>query len=74
MANRFSQAANDTEGLVLTFLGKPIQPLYTAVCGGRTLAGFADRYGPKEGSGYPFRSVSCRFCVRHPLFEWETQG
>ena len=73
VASRFSQAANDTEGLVLTFLGKPIQPLYTAVCGGRTLAGFADRYGPQEGSGYPFRSVSCRFCVGHPLFEWETK-
>jgi stage II sporulation protein D len=73
VASRFSKAANGTEGLVLTFLGKPIQPLYTAVCGGRTLAGFADRYGPKEGSGYPFRSVSCRFCVGHLLFEWETK-
>ncbi len=74
VASRFSQAANDTEGLVLTFLGKPIQPLYTAVCGGRTLAGFADRYGPQEGSGYPFRSVSCRFCVGHPLFDMGNQG
>jgi stage II sporulation protein D len=73
VASRFSQAASDTEGLVLIFLGKPIQPLYTAVCGGRTLAGFAHTDGPKEGSGYPSRSVSCRFCVGHPLFEWESK-
>jgi Stage II sporulation protein len=72
VADRFRQAATDTRGLVLTFLGKPVQPLYTAVCGGRTLAGFADRDRPKEGSGYPFRSVSCGFCAGHPLFEWET--
>jgi len=71
VSDRFSQAATDTQGLVLTFLGKPVQPLYTAVCGGRTLAGFADRDRPKEGSSYPFRPVSCGFCTGHPLFEWE---
>ena len=72
VADGFRQAANDTRGLVLTFLGKPVQPLYTAVCGGRTLAGFADRERSKEGSGYPFRSVACGFCAGHSLFEWET--
>jgi len=70
--DRFQQAALDSRGLVLTFLGKPFQPLYTAACGGRTLAGFADSNRPKQGSGYPYRSVSCSFCMDHPLFEWET--
>ncbi|MGH9426774.1 MAG: SpoIID/LytB domain-containing protein [Terriglobia bacterium] len=69
--DRFRQAAITTRGLVLTFLGKAFQPLYTAACGGRTLAGFADSQ-PKQGSDYPYRSVSCSFCVGHPLFEWET--
>jgi stage II sporulation protein D len=70
--DRFRQAAMATRGLVLTFLGKPFQPLYTAGCGGRTLAGFADSTRTKQGSSYPYRSVSCSFCAGHPLFEWET--
>jgi len=70
--DRFRQAAVATRGLVLTFLGKPFQPLYTAACGGRTLAGFAESGQTKQGSEYPYRSVSCSFCARHPLFEWET--
>jgi stage II sporulation protein D len=70
--DRFRQAAVATRGLVLTFLGKPFQPLYTAACGGRTLAGFAEKSQTKQGSEYPYRSVSCSFCARHPLFEWET--
>jgi len=70
--DRFRQAAIATAGLDLTFLGKPFQPLYTAACGGRTLAGFAESGQTKKGSDYPYRSVSCSFCIRHPLFEWET--
>jgi len=70
--DRFSQAAIATRGLVLTFLGKSFQPLYTAACGGRTLAGFADSSQTKLGEDYPYRSVSCSFCVRHPLCDWET--
>jgi len=69
--DRFRQAAIATRGLVLTFLGRPFQPLYTAACGGQTLARFADT-NQKLGEDYPYRSVSCSFCVRHPLFEWET--
>jgi stage II sporulation protein D (peptidoglycan lytic transglycosylase) len=70
--DRFRQAAITTRGLVLTFLGKSFQPLYTAACGGQTLARFSDTDQTKQGADYPYRSVSCRFCVRHPLFEWET--
>ena len=70
--DRFRQAAIATRGLVLTFLGKPFQPLYTAACGGRTLAKFADSSQAKQGSDYPYLSVSCSLCAGHPLFEWET--
>jgi stage II sporulation protein D len=70
--DQFSRAALATRGLILMFLGKPFQPLYTAACGGRTLAGFVESDVPKQRSGYPHRSVSCGFCASHPLFEWET--
>jgi stage II sporulation protein D len=70
--DRFRQAAIATRRLVLTFLGKPFQPLYTAACGGQTLARFADNNQTKLGEDYPYRSVPCSLCVRHPLFDWET--
>jgi len=70
--DRFRQAAIATRGLVLTFLGKSFQPLYTAACGGQTLARFADSNQTELGEDFPYRSVSCSFCARHPLFEWET--
>lgn len=70
--DRFRVAAMATRGLVLTFLGKSFQPLYTAACGGRTLAGPTDSGRREAGTGYPYRSVSCSFCASHPLFEWET--
>jgi SpoIID/LytB domain protein len=70
--DRFRQAAIATRGLVLTFLGKAFRPLYTAACGGQTLARFADSNQTKLGEDFPYRSVSCSFCARHPLFEWET--
>jgi peptidoglycan hydrolase-like amidase len=53
------QAARETRGLVLTYLGKPIAALYSASCGGQT------RALPDAGSGYPYYSVPCDFCRRH---------
>lgn len=70
--NRFREAAMATRGLVLKYLGKSFQPLYTAACGGRTLAGPTDSGRRDAGIGYPYRSVTCNFCASHPLFEWET--
>jgi len=70
--DRFQRAASDSRGLILTFLGKPFEPLYTAACGGQTLEGFALGDGSKRVSGYPYRAVACNFCSNHPLFSWET--
>lgn len=53
------QATRETSGLVLAFLGKPFQALYSAACGGET------RSLEAEGEGYPYRSVPCDFCRRH---------
>jgi len=70
--DQFQQAAFDSQGLVLTFLGKPFQPLYTAACGGRTLEGFSGSAQSTEYPGYRYRSVVCGFCTNHPLFVWES--
>ncbi|MBM3803901.1 MAG: hypothetical protein FJW26_16485 [Acidimicrobiia bacterium] len=67
--DRFRQATLDSQGLLLTFLGKPFQPMYTASCGGRTLADFSSTGRPH--SGYRYRAVACDFCPKHPLFAWE---
>ena len=70
--DRFGHAAQDSQGLILTFLGKPFQPMYTAACGGRTLEGPSGG-GRSEGDGdYPYHSVVCNYCAAHPLFTWQT--
>ncbi|MCI0717644.1 MAG: hypothetical protein L0338_01425, partial [Acidobacteria bacterium] len=70
--DRFEEAARATRGLLLTFLGKPFQPLYTAACGGRTLATHSRDARLPQGSRYAYRPVVCGYCVAHPLFAWET--
>jgi peptidoglycan hydrolase-like amidase len=52
-------AANETRGLVLAYLGKPLAALYSASCGGQT------RSLESEGSNYQYRSVRCDFCRRN---------
>jgi len=53
------QAARETSGLVLTYLGKPFAAFYSASCGGQTRS-LAD-----AGPGYPYYAVPCDFCRRH---------
>jgi stage II sporulation protein D len=63
---RFREAVASTNGMVLTFHGEPVQPLYTAACGGLTLSGSA------SDAAYNHPSVRCTYCSAHPLFAWET--
>ena len=53
------RAAAATRDLVLAYDDKPFPAMFSAACGGRT------RSLPNE-SGYPYYSVSCDFCARHP--------
>lgn len=53
------QAARETSGLVLAYLGKPFAALYSASCGGQT------RSLQDPGPGYPYYSVRCDFCRRY---------
>ena len=56
-----ARAAQATRGLVLEYQGKPIAPLYSASCGGRTFT--AADVGLRE-EVYPYFSVECPVCVR----------
>lgn len=53
-----ARATELTTGLLLTYEGIPIAPRYSALCGGRTIASAAEHY--------PYRSVRCDYCQRHP--------
>jgi peptidoglycan hydrolase-like amidase len=53
-----ARAAELTTGLLLTYEGVPIAPQYSAACGGRTIASAAH--------DYPYQSVRCEYCQRHP--------
>lgn len=58
------RAAHETRGLVLTWHGKILAAQYSSRCGGQTESlrelGIAT-------SGYPYFSVVCAWCRRHPL-------
>jgi len=59
-------AAAATEGLVLTYEGKPIVAMFTRSCGGHTRT--PREVGLPEGS-YPFFSALCDSCYKDP-FRW----
>ncbi|MEW5974414.1 MAG: SpoIID/LytB domain-containing protein [Acidobacteriota bacterium] len=69
--DNFQHAVKRTRHLVLTYRGQAIAPLYTAVCGGRTLPRVNHH---AEGlADYPYLSLACPFCAGHPLAHWKSQ-
>jgi peptidoglycan hydrolase-like amidase len=54
------RAAADTRGQLLAYQGVPFPALYSAACGGHTLA------AAENGNGYDYRAVACEYCRRHP--------
>ena len=57
-------AARETRGLVLTWHGQVLRARYSSRCGGRTVS---LRQLGIQAKGYPFFSVVCDWCRRHPL-------
>lgn len=59
-----AKAAAATRGLVLTYADKPFAAMFTPSCGGHTRT-------PREvglpQNGYPYFSVLCDYCHRHPI-------
>lgn len=61
-----SQAARETQGLVLTWHGAPLAAMYSSRCGGRTRT---LRETGASVNGYPYFAVECAYCRRHP-YQW----
>jgi peptidoglycan hydrolase-like amidase len=58
-----NQAAADTQGLVLTYRDSEFAAMYSASCSGRT---HSLRELGIPVRGYPYFSVTCSYCRRHP--------
>lgn len=58
------RAARETQGLVLIWHGKILATLYSSRCGGQTER---LRQLGIVTNGYPYFSVACAWCRRHPL-------
>lgn len=56
------RATRETEGLVLRYQNRPIAPLYSASCGGRTRT--ASEVGLHDDDVYPYFAVDCPSCLR----------
>lgn len=56
-------AARETRGLVLTWHGQVLRARYSSRCGGRTVS---LRQLGIPSNGYPYFSVMCAWCRRHP--------
>jgi stage II sporulation protein D len=59
-----ASAAASTQGLVLTYEGKPVAAMFTRSCGGRTLTLEEICVSQK---GYPYFSVRCDYCYNNPV-------
>jgi peptidoglycan hydrolase-like amidase len=65
-----ARAVAATRGLVLFWHGKPLAALYSSRCGGATRS--LQQVGMDPGDGYPYYSVRCPYCLRHPL-RWQSR-
>jgi len=63
--SRVSQAVQATRGLLIEYRGKPLAALYFSRCGGHTRS--LREVGMEPGESYPYYSVLCFWCRRHPL-------
>jgi stage II sporulation protein D len=62
--SKAARAAAATHGMVLSFRGHPLAAMYSSRCGGRTRS--LQEIGIAVGNGYPYYSVPCAYCLRHP--------
>jgi stage II sporulation protein D len=73
--SRVTSAAQATQGLILAYRGKPLAAMYSSRCGGQTHSlrdvGLRD-VGNAPGDAYPYYSVRCQWCRRHPA-TWQSK-
>ncbi|MGA2348818.1 MAG: SpoIID/LytB domain-containing protein [Terracidiphilus sp.] len=68
--SRVAKAVEATRGLALAYRGKPVAAMYSSRCGGQTRS--LRDVGMEPGDAYPYYSVSCAWCRRHPL-TWQSK-
>ncbi len=75
LTSRITSAVQATQGLVLAYRGKPLAAMYSSRCGGHTRSlhdvGLRD-VGNASGDAYPYYSVRCQWCLRHPI-RWQSE-
>jgi peptidoglycan hydrolase-like amidase len=70
LTSRVTSAVQATRGLVLAWHGKPLAAMYSSRCGGQTRS--LRDVGLKPGDSYPYYSVRCQWCLRHPA-TWQSR-
>lgn len=65
-----ARAVEATRGLVLFWHGAPLAAMYSGRCGGTTRS--LRDVGMDPGDGYPYFSVRCSYCLRHPV-RWQSR-
>jgi stage II sporulation protein D len=68
--SRVTSAVQATRGLVLAYRGKPLAAMYSSRCGGQTRS--LRDVGLNPGEAYPYYSVRCQWCRRHPA-TWQSK-
>jgi hypothetical protein len=68
--SRVTSAVQATRGLVLAWQGKPLAAMYSSRCGGQTRS--LRDVGLNPGDAYPYYSVRCQWCERHPT-TWQSR-
>jgi hypothetical protein len=75
LTSRVASAVEATRGLVLAWKGKPLAAMYSSRCGGQTRSlrdvGLRDM-STAPGDAYPYYSVRCQWCERHPI-SWQSR-
>jgi stage II sporulation protein D len=68
--SRVASAVQATRGLVLAWQSKPLAAMYSSRCGGHTRS--LHDVGLNPGDAYPYYSVRCQWCERHPI-SWQSR-
>jgi stage II sporulation protein D len=70
LSSRVTSAVQATHGLILAYHGKPLAAMYSSRCGGQTRS--LRDVGLNPGDAYPYYSVRCQWCLRHPA-TWQSR-
>jgi stage II sporulation protein D len=75
LTSRVTSAVQATQRLILAYRGKPLAAMYSSRCGGQTHSlrdvGLRE-LGNAPGDAYPYYSVRCQWCRRHPA-TWQSK-